>query len=224
MLRYIGGYLKALFNPAVSWLTQIDCASQVDRTARVYEMAKLSQSCVGAYTYIGRRTSLVSARVGRFCSIASDCQIGMGTHTLSCLSTSPVFTEADNGLRRRWVDEALTNPYRPVTLGNDVWVGLHVMIMGGITVGNGAVIAAGAVVTRDVPPYAVVGGVPARVIRYRFSPDVQQAIEESRWWELPENSLRQHLSLFQKEHLTAEDVRALHGLQAVKPTERLERE
>ena len=208
-LRYIRGFLKALTNPAVSWLTQIDRQSKVDRTARVYEMAKLAESSVGAYTYIGRRTCLVSARVGKFCSIASDCQIGMGTHTIDCLSTSPIFSEKDNGLRRSWVEHAGTNPYKPVVVGNDVWVGLHVMIMGGVTVGNGAVIAAGAVVTKDVPPYAVVGGVPARVIRYRFAPDVQQAIEEMRWWDLPEHVLRRHLPIFQKVNLTVEDIEAL---------------
>ncbi|MCR4920735.1 MAG: CatB-related O-acetyltransferase [Bacteroidaceae bacterium] len=208
-LRYIGGFLKALTNPAVSWLTQMDLQSQVDRTARVYEMAKLAESSVGAFTYIGRRTCLVAARVGKFCSIASDCQIGMGTHTLSCLSTSPIFSEKDNGLRRKWVEQGETNPYKPVIVGNDVWIGLRVMIMGGVTIGNGAVIAAGAVVTKDVPPYAVVGGVPARVIRYRFNPDVQQAIEATRWWELPEQVLRRHIHIFQKENLTVEDVKVL---------------
>ena len=91
-------------------------------------------------------------------------------------------------------------------LGNDVWVGSHVLINGGVTVGHGAVIGAGAVVVKDVPPYAIVGGVPAKIIRFRFSPEVIEKLLELQWWNLPDETLKEHIALFQQENITVEDL------------------
>jgi serine acetyltransferase len=88
-----------------------------------------------------------------------------------------------------------------VTVGNDVWIGARAMIMGGNTIGNGAVVAAGAIVTKDVPAYAVVGGVTAKIIRYRCPPDIINRLEAVKWWELPDKILQENISLFQSNEI-----------------------
>lgn len=199
IFRYSKGLLKNLFNPAISLFTRIDSSSEVNRNAKIYGFTKVYHSRIGAYTYICRNSSIVWATIGRFCSIAGNVKIGMASHTLSKISTSPIFTERNNGTGHRWVQTDNVNPYLSVEIGNDVWIGERAMIMGGVKVGNGAVVAAGAVVTKDVPPYAIVGGVPAKIIKYRFPESVIRQLEASRWWELDEHILRDNLALFQKE-------------------------
>lgn len=93
-----------------------------------------------------------------------------------------------------------------VFIGNDVWVGSHVLVKGGVHIGNGACVAAGAVVVKDVPPYAIVGGVPAKVIRYRFSPEIIQRLLELKWWNWDEKKLKDNISFFQRDNFSVNDV------------------
>ena len=152
---------------------------------------------MGDYSYIGRNSRLIHADVGKFCSIAGETKIGMGTHTLDNISTSPIFTESKNGTKHSWVKVSAVNPFKRVKVGNDVWIGVRTMVMGGVTIGDGAVIGAGSIVTRDIPPYAVVVGVPAKVIRYRFTQEQIDALLANPWWNLPEEQLRKQIELFQ---------------------------
>lgn len=208
MFKYLLGLLKNLFNPAVSILAVVDGYSSVDKKAKVHRSAKIFHSELGRNSYIGKRGKLVYAEVGTYCSIAADVCVGMGKHDLTKLSTSPLFTEKKNGTGHSWTDQRPFS-FEKVLVGNDVWIGERAMIMGGLTIGDGAVIAAGAVVTKDVPPYAVVGGVPAKVIKYRFSPEVIEALEKMQWWSLPESILKKHTNVFQTDNISIDTLKRL---------------
>ena len=198
MLKYLIGFLKNLFNPGVSLLVKIDDKSRISRKAKVYGYVQVTSSTMGEYSYLGRNSRLIHSDVGKFCSIGGQSAIGMGTHTLDKLSTSPLFTEKHNGTTHSWVRESTVMPFKRTTIGNDVWIGQRVMIMGGVTVGDGAVIGAGAIVTKDVQPYAIVAGVPAKVIRYRFPEETIDFLNSVKWWDKDEAELKEHIELFQK--------------------------
>lgn len=209
MLKYIFGFFLNFFNPAVSLFAKIDFKSAISRKARVYGHVQVTNSSMGDYSYIGRHSRLIYAEVGKFCSIAGETIIGMGTHTLDKISTSPIFTEAKNGTKHSWVKESAVNPFKRVKIGNDVWVGVRSMVMGGVTIGDGAVIGAGSIVTKDVPPYAVVVGVPAKVIRYRIPKEQINALLADPWWNLPEEQLREKIELFQSSDNIEERINEL---------------
>ena len=128
-----------------------------------------------------------NARVGRYCSIAKHAKLWLSQHPVNWLSTT---TLQYNKIAFGWnmymgktVSTCNFHEIPPVEIGNDVWIGNGACIMGGIKIGDGAIIATNAVVTHDVPPYAIVGGVPARVIRYRFDEDTIKELLELRWWQ-----------------------------------------
>lgn len=209
VLHYVKGIIKNLFNSRVSLLSIISSNTKVDKSAFVYRGVKAKNSILGAHTYVAANTDIENAEIGKFCSIADHCRIGMSSHSLNYLSTSPIFTQRINALQECWIKEDVfehKSEEERVYLGNDVWVGSHVLINGGVHVGDGACIAAGAVVVKDVPPYAIVGGVPAKVIRYRFSPEVIEELLRLKWWDMDKEFLKQHISFFQTDKI---DIDAL---------------
>ncbi|GEP12797.1 CatB-related O-acetyltransferase [Methylobacterium gnaphalii] len=155
----------------------------------------LHGSCeVGAYTYILQGSTAWSSKIGRFCSIAPGVTIGPGEHSTDFLSTHPFVTDMGDSVcgfshvypsYRSWLGAPNTRWRTPsfVEIGNDVWIGQNVIVIEGVKVGDGAVLAGGAVVSKDVPPYAIVGGVPAKVLRYRFTPDIIERLLLLRWWD-----------------------------------------
>lgn len=212
ILHYIKGVAKSLFNSRISLLAIISANVKIDKTAYIYRGVKAKNAVIGAHTYISANTDIENAEIGNFCSIADHCRIGMSGHSLCYMSTSPIFTQTLNALQKRWISENVfehKSEEERVTLGHDVWVGSHVLINGGVHIGNGACIAAGAVVVKDVPPYAIVGGVPAKIIRYRFPQETIDKLEEIQWWNLPKETLMQNIHLFQKENISIEELKVL---------------
>lgn len=197
MFKYLLGFFKFLFKSGVSFLVIADTASNVEKRARIYRCAKLVQSSVGRFSYIGPRTKLVHATVGKFCSVAADCCLGLPSHTLAFRSTSPIFTERKNALGVTWTSQNFFTPAKRVEIGNDVWIGERAIILGGIRIGDGAVVGAGAIVTKDVPAYAIVGGVPAKIIRYRFAPETIQTLRKMQWWNWSDSELVRRIDEFQ---------------------------
>ena len=137
--------------------------------------------------------------IGKFCSIACGAKFlfNSANHTQRSLSTYifPVLFE-EWGLDVERIPEAWDNR-GDIIIGNDVWIGYEAVILSGVTIGDGAIVAARAVVTRDVPPYTIVGGVPAKPIRQRFSnPDIAQLLE-LRWWDWPKEKIARTIDAIQ---------------------------
>lgn len=151
--------------------------------------SKEEASFIGAHSYMNSG-GYIRGRVfiGRFCSIGRRVTIGAGAHTMTGISTSPVLRSLAETKRPYTTEELDHINHLPksnctVLIQSDVWIGDGAVLMPGITIGTGAVVGANAVVTKSVPPYAVIGGVPARVISYRFSKAVIRSLLRSKWWE-----------------------------------------
>lgn len=196
MKKYLLGFLSHFFNFRISKFALVDNISAIDMRANIYRKCQIFNSTVGAYSYVGPGTSIVCTTIGKFCSIAGNASIGLGKHSMDLISTSPLFFSKKNATGFSWTSKNSFEEYSRVNIGNDVWIGMSAMIIGGVTIGNGAVVAAGAIVTKDVPPYAVVGGVPAKVIKYRFSAETIEKLLELKWWNLPDEILKKKINLF----------------------------
>lgn len=144
-------------------------------------------------------------KIGKFCSIACGAKFlfNSANHTMKSLSTYPfpIFFE-EWGLDIRDITSAWDNK-GDIVIGNDVWIGYEAVIMTGVTIGDGDVIGTRAVVTKDVPPYTIVGGVPARQIRKRFPEDKIECLLNLRWWDWPIEKISQNIEFIKSADLTA---------------------
>ena len=124
-----------------------------------------------------------NTKIGKHCSIANYVMIGPGQHPQKFLSTSSFQYLPEVYLLE---DSTIENykPYKQCIIGNDVWIGIGAVIQDGVTIGDGAIIAANVIVTKDIPPYAIVGGAPAIIIKYRFSDVIVSKLLELKWWDL----------------------------------------
>lgn len=187
----------------------------IDKNAKIKKIKFLKGPCkigkntyingkVGRFSYIGENCN-INGDVGQFCSISDNVKIIDSFHPLDWVSMSPCFysNEKQCGVsfveNKKIEDHLYVDKSKCTTciIGNDVWIGSNVLIKGGIKIGDGVCIGMGAVVTKDIPDYAVVCGVPARVIRYRFSEHDIKMLTNYKWWNKSEDWLRNNSGIFE---------------------------
>lgn len=165
----------------------------------ILDHACLNAVHMGSFSYVECNSILHNVDVGSFTSIGPDARIGLARHpSKTFVSTYPSFYSNQNSscpLSFRG-DKVFDDSVPKTTIGNDVWIGAHVIIPGGVQIGTGAIVAAGSVVVKDIPPYAVVGGNPASIIRFRFSDEEIKVLLESEWWNWSVDTIRRHIDAF----------------------------
>lgn len=187
-------------------------------------------SMVGGFDYqdylvvsMGPRSYMIGAElkmeppcamlIGNYCSIADDVLfMANNDHDYAVTSTYPLYL-LDRSMPSKYrEDDSNRKGKRQIIIGNDVWIGTRAVICSGVRIGNGAVVAAGAVVTKDVPPYAIVGGNPAKVIKYRFDKDTIDFLQGTKWWYWPEPEIIKHKS-FMMNHRQGEEKLPIQKMQ-----------
>lgn len=171
----------------------------------ILDNTHVEYTSLGDYSYLGPNCTVADARVGKFCAIAASVRIGAPNHpmdrpSLHRFTYCPEYYSADAtrdaGFFANRRDDV-------VTIGNDVWIGHGAIVLPGVSVGDGAVLAAGAVVSRDVAPYSIVGGVPAKLIRPRFPAEIATRLARIAWWDWPFETIIERLGDFQNADIEA---------------------
>jgi phosphonate metabolism protein (transferase hexapeptide repeat family) len=164
---------------------------RLGRHVVIGERVILREVTVGDYSYFERHGEAIYASIGKFCSIAANVRLNALEHPMERVTTHKVTYRPNEYFKFHGVDQAFRERRRSrkVSVGNDVWIGHGAVLMPGVTVGDGAVVGANAVVTKDVADYEIVGGTPARRIRMRFPSDVAQRLKALAWWDWPHEQL-----------------------------------
>lgn len=183
---------------------------QLGPYSEIYSFTNLIETTVGAYSYIENYSQAIYSHIGKFCAIAAQVRINAVNHPMRRACQSNLSYRSSKFFVGETDDLEFFEARRKsrVTIGNDVWIGHGAIILPGTRIGTGAVVAAGAIVTKDVGDYEIVAGNPARVIRRRFSADIAAHLLEIAWWDWSHERLQAALHDFRS--LTIEEFVAIH--------------
>lgn len=211
----IRGYIGSLFS--VNKIIPGRCISIlsiwkdsiISDKAQLEWFVKLNKVKLGRYSRIDEHSRVTNAEIGNFTEISPNCYINFGRHPSNYLTPHSMFYCGGGWRWRPEWGKPLPKEYNQmpkVEIGNDVWIGMFVKVMSGVKIGDGAIIGTNSLVTKDVPPYAIVAGSPAKVIRYRFTPEIIVRLLEIKWWDLPDEEITKHIDLFHKPDITMDDL------------------
>ena len=164
-------------------------------TSKVESGTTAIGTSIGRHSFTGYDCTLINCNIGAFSSIASKVTIGGARHPMEYVSTSPVFLSHKDSVKTKLSKHVYE--WKEVTvIGNDVWIGEGVMIKGGVKIGDGAVVGMGSIVTKNIPPYAIYAGNPARLVRFRFNEATIIGLLKMRWWDRSDDEIRDLAPLF----------------------------
>lgn len=192
-----------IHNSVIGNNTLIERKSEIEKSninsfVTIHKNTWITNTWINSYSYLGPNSSVHDTTIGKFCSIAQNLSSGLGNHPTYMVSTSPVFYSSSKECGITLSDDDYYSGRAKSLIGNDVWIGANVFIKSGLSIGDGAVIAAGSIVTKDVMPYSIVAGVPAKEIRKRFSVQDISLLLDIKWWNWEEAILREALPLMRE--------------------------
>lgn len=165
--------------------------SNISQNSKLYEPYNINFSSVESYTYIASNCLISYTQIGKFCSIGPNLVCGYGIHPTNGISTSPSFYSNKMQNNFSLSKDCKIEERKKIVIGNDVFIGMNVSILDGVSIGDGAIIGAGAVVTKNVDPYSIIGGVPAKLIKYRFEKKIIDQLLKIKWWDWDNEKLKE---------------------------------
>lgn len=181
------------------------------RNSIVHEKAKLEggtqfiNSSIGKYSFCGYNCKIINAKIGAFCSIASNVKIGLAGHPINWVSTSCAFYKGRDSIKKDLASLEYQERYS-TSIGNDVWIAEGVYIKPGLSISDGAIIGMGSVLTKDVGPYEIWAGNPAKLIKKRFDEELINDLLQIQWWKFKESELKKYSHLFNNPRLLIKEL------------------
>lgn len=183
--------------------------SNIDKTVEIASGTQIVSSSIARYTDIGYDCFILNTKIGPFCSFGTGVRIGGATHSMDWVSTSTVFNENPDQIKRKFAHHTF-KASKNNTIGADVWIGDYALIKAGLTISEGAVIGMGSVVTKDIPPYEIWAGNPAKKIGQRFSDEVIRKLITIKWYERSESEITEMAQCFNDINLFLKKYYDLH--------------
>jgi acetyltransferase-like isoleucine patch superfamily enzyme len=170
-------------------------ASKIHETSKIESGCHIVNTNFEKHSFCGYDCEIINCNVGSFCSIANNVRIGGYAHPAEWVSTSPVFYEGMDSVKAKF-SKHKRNQDKTTTIGHDVWIGQGALIKQGVQIGSGAIIGMGSIVTKDVEPYTIVAGSPAKVIRKRFKDEIIEKLCAIKWWDFSDEELFEYAKYF----------------------------
>ena len=180
------------FNKTNKQSSSFEKITELNKEINFHGNNRVHETTIGRNSYVSFNSIIYHTDIGNYCSIGPNVVVGFGDHPLDLISTSPHVYLNEAIFNKIETDKILLNHFEKVKIENDVWIGANVYIKNGVRIGNGAVVGAGSVVLKDVGDYEIVAGVPAKIIRKRFSDSTIELLLKSNWWNLNTETLKNY--------------------------------